>query len=93
MLEVNLLPHREAKRIADLRESVIVLLLGALLVMMIAFMLDSRVTGQLDRAEITIGQLQNNIAQFKPQQDRVAEFRAQKKDLEDHVVVAAEEED
>ena len=87
MLEVNLLPHREAKRIADLRESVIVLLLGALLVMMIAFMLDSRVTGQLDRAEITIGQLQNNIAQFKPQQDRVAEFRAQKKDLEDKLSV------
>ena len=87
MLEVNLLPHREAKRIADLRESVIVLLLGSLLVAMIAWMLDSRVTGQLDRTEITIGQLENNIAQFKPQQDQVAEFRARKKDLEEKLAV------
>ena len=87
MLEVNLLPHREAKRIADLRESVIVLLLGSLLIMMIALMMDSRVGGQLERAEIRISQLEGNIAEFKPQQDQVAEFRAQKSDLEEKLGV------
>ena len=87
MLEVNLLPHREAKRIADLRESVIVLLLGSLLVMMIALMMDSRVSGQLERAEIRISQLESNILEFKPQQDQVAEFRAQKSDLEEKLGV------
>ncbi len=87
MLEVNLLPHREANRIADLRESVIVLLLGSLLVMMIALMMDSRVSGQLERAEIRISQLESNILEFKPQQDQVAEFRAQKSDLEEKLGV------
>ena len=87
MLEVNLLPHREAKRIADLRESVIVLLLGSLLVLMIALMMDSRVGGQLERAEIRISQLESNIAEFKPQQDQVAKFRAQKADLEEKLGV------
>ena len=87
MLEVNLLPHREAKRVADLRESVIVLLLGSLLVMMIALMMDSRVGGQLVRAEIRISQLESNILEFKPQQDQVAEFRAQKSDLEEKLGV------
>lgn len=87
MLEVNLLPHREAKRIADLRESVIVLLLGSLLVTMIALMMDSRVGGQLERAEIRISQLESNILEFKPQQDQVAEFRAQKSDLEEKLAV------
>lgn len=87
MLEVNLLPHREAKRIADLRESVIVLLLGSLLVMIIALMMDSRVGGQLERGEIRISQLESNIAEFKPQQDQVAEFRARKSDLEEKLGV------
>jgi len=87
MLEVNLLPHREAKRSADLRESVIVLLLGSLLIMMIALMMDSRVGGQLERAEIRISQLESNIAEFKPQQDQVAKFRSQKSDLEEKLGV------
>ena len=32
MIEINLLPHREAKRVADLRENVAVLMLGLVVI-------------------------------------------------------------
>ncbi|MAI77826.1 MAG: hypothetical protein CL917_02695 [Deltaproteobacteria bacterium] len=87
MLEINLLPHREAKRVADLRESLIVFLLGSLLALMIAAMMDLRITSQLDQVNISIGQLESDIAKFKPQQDQVAEFRRKKAGLEEKLAV------
>ena len=47
MIEINLLPHREAKRVADLRESIALLILG-LLVSVVA----PTVLNQADEARI-----------------------------------------
>ena len=87
MIEVNLLPHREAKRLADLRESFIVLLLGALLALILAVVLDLRIEGQIDRANASVAQLESDIARFKPQEEEVAAFRKQKTELEEKLAV------
>lgn len=87
MIEVNLLPHREAKRLADLRESFIVLLLGALLVLTLAVVLEFRIGSQLERANASVAQLDSDIARFKPQEEEVAAFRKQKVELEEKLAV------
>ena len=87
MIEINLLPHREAKRVADLRESFVVLMLGTLLALVLGLVMDFSVDGELDRATVSIGQLKSDIARFKPQEEQVAAFRRQKADLEEKLEV------
>lgn len=87
MIEINLLPHREAKRVADLRESFVVLMLGTLLALVLALVMEFRVDGELDRATVSISQLESDIARFKPQEEQVAAFRRQKADLEEKLEV------
>ena len=87
MIDINLLPHREAKRVADLRESFVVLMLGTLLALVLALVMEFRIDGELDRATVSISQLESDIARFKPQQDQVAAFRKKKADLEEKLDV------
>lgn len=87
MIDINLLPHREAKRVADLRESFVVLMLGTLLALIVGLVMDYRAEAQLEQATISINQLESDIARFKPQQDQVAAFRKQKADLEEKLDV------
>lgn len=87
MIDINLLPHREAKRVADMRESFVVLMLGTLLALVLASLMEFRINSELDRATVSISQLESDIARFKPQQDQVAEFRKKKADLEEKLEV------
>lgn len=87
MIDINLLPHREAKRVADMRESFVVLMLGTLLALVLASVMEFRINSELDRATVSISQLESDIARFKPQQDQVAEFRKKKADLEEKLEV------
>ena len=56
MMEINLLPHREARRAADLRETVAVLLLGLVVVGGGIFFIDKGVKSDLETAEANVAQ-------------------------------------
>ena len=82
MMEINLLPHREARRAADLRETVAVLLLGLVLVGGAVFLTDKGVKSDLDAAEASVAQLQADIERYEPQKKLVKKFKKRKKQLQ-----------
>jgi type IV pilus assembly protein PilN len=82
MIEINLMPHREARKIAELRQTVALLLLGLILFGGGIFFVATGMSGDLDRAETTVSQLEAAIEQFKPQQKQVASFKEKRKKLE-----------
>lgn len=81
MMEINLLPHREARRAADLRESVAVLVLGLVVVGGGIFLTDKGVKSDLAAAEASVAQLQADIERYEPQKQLVKEFKDRKKQL------------
>ncbi len=87
MIEINLLPHREAKRVADLRQNVALLLLGLVLQGGAIWFLESSVESDLTAAQASVRQLESDIEQFKPQELQVAEFKRTRSQLEDKLGV------
>jgi type IV pilus assembly protein PilN len=87
MLEVNLLPVREAKRKADLRQQVMQLVLGLLVVSAGIGFIHSRVTDEIQMANARVRQMENDIEQFKPQLNQVAAFKKKKGELEKKIDV------
>ena len=87
MLKINLLPVREARRAADLRQLAMQLLLVLILVAGGISFAQSRITEQLELADARIRQMQNDIDQFKPQLDQVAAYRLRKAQLEKKIDV------
>ena len=82
MIQINLLPVREAKRKADLKQHVLQLVLVLILVGAGIGYVHSRVKDQIDTAQSRVRQMENDIAMFKPQLDQVAAFRAKKAELQ-----------
>ncbi len=82
MIEINLMPHREARKIAELRQTLALLVLGLILAGGGIFFAATSISSDLERAETSVRQLEAAIAQFKPQQTQVANFKAKRKKLE-----------
>lgn len=89
IMEINLLPHREARRAADLRETMAVLFLGLVVVLAGIFFSAQSVKSDLEMATASVVQLQADIERYKPQQALVAEFKQQKKELQDKLDIIA----
>ena len=87
MIEINLLPHREARRVADLRQTAGVLALGLVLVFGVIAMVDRAQDAALEKAGATIRQLETDIARYKPEEDKVQAFKAKRIQLEDKIDV------
>lgn len=87
MIEINLLPHREARRVADLRQTAGVLALGLVLVFGVIAMVDRAQDAALEQAGATIRQLETDIARYKPEEDKVRAFKAKRIQLEDKIDV------
>ncbi len=87
MIEINLLPHREAKRAADLRQTLALLLLGLVVVGGIVAIVDSSLKSDLIEAEESIRALQAEIARYKPEEERVEGFKKKKQELRDKIDV------
>jgi type IV pilus assembly protein PilN len=83
MMEINLLPHREARRAADLRESIALLILGLVVLVGCVFFLNSGVKNKLTGLQANVAQLEADITRYKPQQALVEKFKNQKKELQD----------
>lgn len=82
MIEVNLLPHREARRVADLRETLAFLVLGLVVVGGSIAFVDQSLNEDLLVAETSVRQLKANIEQFRDQEEQVANFKAKKQRLQ-----------
>jgi len=87
MLEINLLPVREARRKADIRQQLMQLMLVLLLTLGAIGFWHSRVAEQISDSEVRVSQMQNDIKQFKPQLDQVAAFKIKKARLEKKIDV------
>jgi type IV pilus assembly protein PilN len=87
MLEINLLPVREARRKADIRQQLMQLVLVLLLTLGAIGFWHSRVANEISMSEIRVSQMQNDIQQFKPQLDQVAAFKLKKARLEKKIDV------
>ena len=87
MMEINLLPHREARRAADLRETIALLVLGLIVLAGGMFMMDRSVKSDREQAQMAVTQLEADIARYKPQLALVEDFKKQKKQLQDKLDV------
>ncbi len=87
MLQVNLLPVREARRKADLRQYGMQLVLMLILTMGSIGLIHSRIGDQVERGQARVKQMQNDINQFKPQLEQVAAFKKRKGELEKKIDV------
>lgn len=87
IMEINLLPHREARRAADLRESIALLVLGLVVLAGGIFFMSKSIRSEISSAQANVAQLEADIARYKPQQVLVEKFKAQKKELQDKLDV------
>lgn len=82
MIEINLLPHREARRVADLKQHGMLLLLCLIVTVGGLFVVQHRLDDQIERTQARVHQMEMDIEQYKPQQKQVQMFREKKKELE-----------
>jgi type IV pilus assembly protein PilN len=87
MIEINLLPVREARRKADLRQQGMQFLLAMILAVAAIGFTHSHVTDKIEESEARIRQMEADIKQFQPQLDQVAAFRKKKASLEKKIDV------
>ena len=87
MLQVNLLPVREARRKADLRQYMMQLVLMLILTVGSIGLIHSRIGDQVERGQARVKQMQHDINQFKPQLEQVAAFKKRKGELEKKIDV------
>ena len=82
MIQINLLPVREAKRAADLRQHLTHLVITLLFAGVCLWYVHDRITDQIATAEQRVAQMEADIEKFKPQLQQVEAFRNKKKSLE-----------
>ncbi len=87
MIEINLLPHREARRAADLRQTGGVLIFGLVVVFGVIALIDRSLAKDLVRVAATTRQLEADIARYKPEEEQVQAFKAKRTELEDKIDV------
>jgi type IV pilus assembly protein PilN len=89
MIQINLLPVREAKRKADVKQNALELVLVLIVVAAVLGFAHSDLTSRIDTTQDRITQMQHDIEKFKPQLDAVAGFRAKKAELQKKIDVIA----
>ena len=89
MIQINLLPVREAKRKADVKQNVLEFVLMFILVTAVIGFVHTDLTDNISATESRITQMQTDIEKFKPQLDQVAAFRAKKAELQKKIDVIA----
>jgi type IV pilus assembly protein PilN len=90
MIEINLLPVREARRAADLRQQVMQLVMMLIVVGAGIGFVHSEMNERTATAQARVAQMQRDIDQFKPQLEQVAAFRKKKAKLEKKIDVIDE---
>ena len=87
MITINLLPHREARRVADLRQTLALLVLGLVILVGAIWFVNKSVKDSQMMAEAAVRQLEADIERYGPEQKQVASFKQKKSELEDKLDV------
>ena len=87
MIQINLLPVREARRKADLRQQLMQLVLVFIVVGGGIGVTHARLVDRIETARARVQQMEADIDRFKPQLDQVAVFRQKKAALEKKIEI------
>jgi type IV pilus assembly protein PilN len=87
MIRINLLPVREAKKKADLRQQLMMIGMSAGVSLVLAVGVHQVVRSQISGARSRVASLSQQLEQFKPQQAQVDAFKAKKADIEQKLAV------
>jgi len=87
MLEINLLPVREARRRADVRQQVMQLVFTLIVAGGAIGLVHSNVLDKKQSAQLRVQQMEQDIKQFQPQIEQVAAFKKKKSELEKKIDV------
>jgi len=87
MLEINLLPVREVRKRAEVRQSLAQLGLVLLLTVCAMGAVHLQLREEMSRTASRIQQMERDIARFKPQLDQVEAFKKKKNELEKKIDV------
>ena len=78
IIAINLLPHREARRVAELRQTLAFLVLGFVLLAGGIYFMHADIQRQRDAVQVSVRQLEADLERYKPQQKKVEGFKAQR---------------
>jgi type IV pilus assembly protein PilN len=87
MIRINLLPVREAKKKADVQQQLLLIAASVAVSLVLAFGVHQVVRAQAASAQKRITALNQQLAQFKPQQEQVDAFKAKKADIQQKLSV------
>lgn len=87
MLEINLLPVREVRKRAEVRQTLVQLGLVMVLTVCALSAVHLQLYQEMDRVANRIQQMEKDIARFKPQLDQVEAFKKKKNELEKKIEV------
>ncbi len=87
MIRINLLPVREARRKADLRQQLVLIGAAAVGSLVLAAGFHQIVRSGVGSANRRVAALNTQLAQFKPQQEQVEGFKTKKSEIEQKLEV------
>lgn len=89
MIRINLLPVREARRKAGVRQQVMMLAVALIGALVVSAGVHSWMIGSIASAKSRVTALDKQLAQYKPQQEQVEQFKAKKAEIEQKLSVIA----
>jgi type IV pilus assembly protein PilN len=87
VIRINLLPVREARRKAGVRQQMVMLAASLIGAVVISAGFHSWMLASISGAKGRVASLNAQLEQFKPQQEQVAQFKAKKAEIEQKLAV------
>ncbi|MEB2343681.1 MAG: PilN domain-containing protein [Deltaproteobacteria bacterium] len=87
MIRINLLPVREARRKAGVRQQMMLLAASLVGAVLLAGVVQVWMMGRISATRGRVAALEKQLEQFKPQQEQVAKFKAKKAEIEQKLAV------
>jgi type IV pilus assembly protein PilN len=87
MIRINLLPVREARKKADIRQQLAMIGMSAGISVVLAVGFHTLVRADLASTKRRVVQLNQQLVEFKPQQEQVDAFKAKKADIQQKLTV------
>lgn len=89
MIRINLLPVREARRKAGVRQQMMLLAASLIGAVVLSGAIHSWMLGSIASARGRVKSLEQQLAKYKPQQEQVEQFKAKKAEIEQKLAVIA----
>jgi type IV pilus assembly protein PilN len=90
LIRINLLPVREARRKAGVRQQVMVLAVALIGALVVSAGVHTWMLGSISAAKGRVATLDKQLEQYKPQQQQVEQFKAKKAEIEQKLAVIAD---